>query len=67
MSVYQSTGIPSLSLPQGANSLPDAILPYLDQFEKVILWMDNDEAGRLNIDKFAAKLGVSRTHIVINN
>jgi twinkle protein len=32
MSVYQMTGIPSLSLPQGANSLPDLILPYLDQF-----------------------------------
>lgn len=29
MSVYQMTGIPSLSLPQGANSLPDAIIPYL--------------------------------------
>jgi hypothetical protein len=32
MSVHQITGIPSLSLPQGANSLPDIILPYLDQF-----------------------------------
>lgn len=29
MSVYQMTGIPSLSLPQGANSLPDTIIPYL--------------------------------------
>lgn len=32
MSVYQMTGIPSLSLPQGANSLPDSILGNLDQF-----------------------------------
>ncbi len=32
MSVYQNTGIPALSLPQGANSLPDSILTYLDQF-----------------------------------
>ncbi len=32
MSVYQMTGIPSLSLPQGANSLPDSILANLDQF-----------------------------------
>ena len=32
MSVYQATGIPSLSLPQGANSLPDTIIQYLDQF-----------------------------------
>lgn len=67
MSVYQMTGIPSLSLPQGANSLPDSILPYLDQFDKIILWMDNDDAGKLNIEKFAQKLGVTRTFIVINN
>ncbi len=32
MSVYQNAGIPALSLPQGANSLPDSILTYLDQF-----------------------------------
>lgn len=32
MSVHQITGLPALSLPQGANSLPDIILPYLDQF-----------------------------------
>ena len=49
MSVHQITGMPTLSLPQGANSLPDTILPYLDQFEEIILWMDNDEAGKLNI------------------
>lgn len=26
--------------------------------------MDNDEAGQINIEKFAIKLGVSRTKIV---
>jgi hypothetical protein len=67
MSVHQITGIPTLSLPQGANSLPDTILPYLDQFEEIILWMDNDEAGKLNTEKFAIKLGVSRTKIVTHN
>lgn len=67
MSVYQATGIPSLSLPQGANSLPDTILPYLDQFEKIILWMDNDDAGKMNIDKFAQKLGITRTYLVVHN
>lgn len=66
MSVYQMTGLPALSLPQGANSMPDVILPYFDQFEKIILWMDNDEAGLMNVDKIAQKLGVSRTHIVSN-
>lgn len=49
MSVYQATGIPSLSLPNGASSLPDEIISKLDRFEKIILWMDNDEAGKINI------------------
>ena len=32
MAVYQQTGYPSISLPQGANSLPDTLVPYLDRF-----------------------------------
>ena len=32
MSVYQQTGYPAISLPQGANHLPDSIIPYLNQF-----------------------------------
>lgn len=49
MSVYQKIGIPALSLPQGASSLPDSVITYLDQFDKIILWMDNDDAGKINI------------------
>jgi twinkle protein len=49
MAVNQYTGIPALSLPQGAGTLPDSIIPYLDQFSKIILWMDNDEAGKVNV------------------
>lgn len=48
MAVYQQTGMPALSLPQGATSLPDVLLPYLSRFEKIVLWMDNDEAGTIN-------------------
>jgi twinkle protein len=29
MAVYQQTGIPTLSLPQGATNLPEHFLPYL--------------------------------------
>jgi twinkle protein len=47
MAVNQKTGYPAISLPQGAGSLPENILPYLDRFTKIILWMDNDDAGRL--------------------
>lgn len=29
--------------------------------------MDNDEAGKMNLDKITQKIGVSRTHIVTND
>jgi protein involved in ribonucleotide reduction len=29
--------------------------------------MDNDDAGKMNVDKFVQKLGASRTHIVTHN
>lgn len=66
MSVYQETGLPSLSLPQGAGSLPDNVLPYLESIEKIYLWMDNDEVGLLNAPKIASKLGENRCFIVTN-
>lgn len=48
MAVYQQTGYPAVSLPQGASNLPEVLVPYFDRFAKIILWMDNDEAGLLN-------------------
>lgn len=45
MAVYQSTGLPSISLPNGARSLPPCLLPLLERFERVFLWMDDDSAG----------------------
>jgi twinkle protein len=67
MAVYQATGYPAISLPQGANHLPDAIVPYLNQFEKIVLWMDNDEAGKVGEEKIAYKLGLDRTFLVKNS
>lgn len=64
MAVYQNTGIPALSLPQGATNLSENLIPYLKQFHKVILWMDNDEAGRINTSKMVEKIGMNRTHVV---
>ena len=66
MAVHQQTGYPALSLPQGANHLPDSIVPYLNQFEKIVLWMDNDEAGKVGQEKISHKLGINRTYIVKN-
>ena len=67
MAVFQQTGIPALSLPQGATNLSEALLPYLKRFQKIILWMDNDDAGILNTSKMIDKLGINRTHVVKHN
>jgi twinkle protein len=64
MAVSQQTGFPTISLPQGASNLPDSILPFLNQFTKIILWMDNDEAGRLGSERISLKLGRTRTFVV---
>lgn len=61
MSVYQTTGLPAISLPNGANSLPPALLPCLERFEKIILWLDDDQAGVGALEGMISKLGVQRT------
>jgi len=42
------------------------VLPYLDSIDKIYLWMDNDEVGKMNAPKIASKLGVKRCFIVDN-
>ena len=64
MSVWQATGIPSISLPSGASNLPNQILNYLEDVERIYLWMDFDDVGQFNVEHFAEKLGLSRTYIV---
>ncbi len=64
MAVHQATGLPAVSLPNGCRSLPLQVLPILERFEKIVLWMDSDEPGREGAEKFAKKLGVNRTYIV---
>lgn len=46
MIAYQETGIPAISLPNGANNLPTQCLPWLEKFSTIYLWMDNDETGQ---------------------
>ncbi|KAF2075894.1 hypothetical protein CYY_002785 [Polysphondylium violaceum] len=64
MAVYQETKIPTVSLPNGANSLPVNLLPLLERFEKIYLWMDDDVPGQEGAAKFSEKLGIQRTYIV---
>ncbi|XP_018592011.1 twinkle mtDNA helicase isoform X1 [Scleropages formosus] len=64
LAVSQVTGLPSLALPRGVASLPPALLPYLEQFRRVTLWLGGDlrawEASKI----FSRKLGLRRCSLV---
>lgn len=64
MAVYQSTKRSAISLPNGCRSLPVEVLPLLEQYDKIYLWMDNDGPGREGAEQFAKKIGVERCYIV---
>jgi len=64
MAVYQATGLPAVSLPNGCRSLPMEVLPMLERFEKIYLWMDSDGPGREGAEQFAKKIGISRCWMV---
>ena len=64
MAVYQATGLPAVSLPNGCSSLPVDVLPMLERFSSIYLWMDDDKPGREGAERFAKKLGVKRTLLV---
>lgn len=67
MAVYQATGRPAVSLPNGCRSFPLDILPMLERFEKIILWMDNDGPGQEGAESFAKKIGLGRCLVVRPN
>jgi twinkle protein len=56
--------VPVISLPNGCNSLPTDLIPLLEPFKKVYLWMDNDKSGIDAAEKFARKLGITRCMVV---
>lgn len=62
--VYQATGRPAVSLPNGCRSLPMEVLPMLERFRKIYLWMDHDGPGQEGAKQFAQKIGLNRCHIV---
>ncbi|GFE53780.1 DNA polymerase I [Babesia ovis] len=64
MIVNQTTGRIAISLPNGSNSLPVALLPRLEKLDHIYLWMDFDAAGQNGVDHFASKLGIQRTRVV---
>ena len=64
MAVWQATGKPSISLPNGCRSLPLETLPMLEEFDHIYLWMDNDGPGQEGAELFSKKLGLERCYIV---
>ena len=64
MAVHQATGVPAVSLPQGASHLPKQMLAFFEEFEKIVLWMDADEVGQRSAEKFAKVLGPQKTIII---
>uniref|UniRef100_A0A7N8XSM3 Twinkle mtDNA helicase n=1 Tax=Mastacembelus armatus TaxID=205130 RepID=A0A7N8XSM3_9TELE len=64
LAVSQATGLPSVSLPRGVSCLPPILLPYLEQFKRVTLWLGSDmrswEASKI----FSRKLGLRRCSLV---
>jgi len=64
MAVFQATARPAISLPSGCRNLPVEVLPLLERFEKIYLWMDSDAPGQEGAQVFANKLGLKRCFIV---
>lgn len=64
LALNQATGLPTLTLPRGTACLPPALLPYLEQFRRVVFWLGDDlrswEAAKL----FARKLNPKRCSLV---
>ncbi|KAM6951528.1 twinkle mtDNA helicase-like [Aplochiton taeniatus] len=64
LAVSQATGLPTVALPRGVSCLPPALLPYLEQFKRVTLWLGGDmrswEASKI----FSRKLGLKRCSLV---
>lgn len=67
MAVYQATGRPALSLPNGASSLPVSVVQSLERFKTIYLWMDDDIPGQDGARQFAKKLGRNRCRSVQTN
>ncbi|XP_039990315.1 twinkle protein, mitochondrial [Xiphias gladius] len=64
LAVSQATGLPSVALPRGVSCLPPILLPYLEQFKRVTLWLGGSirswEASKI----FSRKLGLRRCSLV---
>ena len=56
--------LPAVSLPNGCSSLPLPLLPRLERFRRIYLWLDDDKPGHDGCEKIAQKLGKQRCLVV---
>ncbi|XP_070608950.1 twinkle mtDNA helicase [Erythrolamprus reginae] len=62
--LHQATGLPTLGLPRGISCLPPALLPYLEQFKRITLWLGEDLRSWESAKHFARKLNPKRCYLV---
>ncbi|KAG8135700.1 hypothetical protein E2320_008706 [Naja naja] len=62
--LHQVTGLPTLALPRGISCLPPALLPYLEQFKRITLWLGEDLRSWESAKHFARKLNPKRCYLV---
>ncbi len=67
IAVNQTTKLPAVALPNSASILPPEVLPQLEQFEKIYLWLGTDVQSRQAASKFAKKLDMDRCFLVCAN
>ncbi|KAM8924814.1 twinkle mtDNA helicase [Pelodytes ibericus] len=64
LAVHQATGVTTLSLPRGITCLPPVLLPYLEQFKRITLWLGDDLHSWEASKRFARKLNVKRCSLI---
>ncbi|CEP18480.1 hypothetical protein [Parasitella parasitica] len=60
MAAHQVTGLPAVSLPSSHYQLQESVLPLLDRFSRIYLWLDDDVNGQIAAERFARKIGEHR-------
>lgn len=66
LAVYQSGYKNVTSIPFGTNNMEwiNECWDWLKNIDEVILWFDNDEAGRKSVDEVSKKIGIYKCKIV---
>ncbi|KAM5141014.1 twinkle mtDNA helicase [Mantella aurantiaca] len=64
LALHQATGITAISLPRGISSLPPVLLPYLEQFKRIVLWLGDDLRAWEASKMFSRKLNLKRCSLI---